>query len=94
MVLEFDEPVSSTFATVVVDATGVRVALGKPTVMGSNVTQPPRAEMASGRYRVAYRVVSKDGHPVSGESGFTLALASGTGSATSDGCAASNRWYA
>lgn len=84
VVLEFDEPVSSTFATVVVDnGAGAGVTRGKLTVLGSKVTQPLRTALASGRYRVAYRVVSKDGHPVSGESGFTLAVAPGTGSATS-----------
>jgi len=83
VVLEFDEPVSRTFATVVVNtAAGVNVARGKPTVLGARVTQPLSPAMTSGGYRVAYRVVSNDGHPVSGESHFSLTLASGSGSAT------------
>ena len=86
VVLEFDEPVSGTFATVVVStASGVSVARGKPTVLGARVTQPLSPALAKGRYRVAYRVVSDDGHPVSGESDFTLTAASGTGSSTSVG---------
>jgi copper resistance protein C len=83
VVLQFDEPVSPTFATVVVTtAAGVNVARGKPTVLGARVTQPLSPAIASGGYRIAYRVVSNDGHPVSGESHFSLTLASGSGSAT------------
>src|SRR5665647_3912023 len=40
VVLEFDEPVSATFATIVVTtAAGLSVARGKPTVLGAKVTQ-------------------------------------------------------
>ncbi len=75
VVLEFNEPVSRTFATVVVSTTaGVAVTRGKPMVLGARVTQLLSTELASGHYRVAYRLVSADGHPVSGESDFTLAL--------------------
>ena len=84
VVLEFDESVSATFATVVVStAAGVSVARGKPTVQGAKVTQKVGPDLASGRYRVAFRVVSDDGHPVSGESTFTLTVTSGTVPATS-----------
>lgn len=86
VVLEFDEPVSATFATIVVTtAAGLSVARGKPTVLGAKVTQALSPTMASGGYRVAFRVVSNDGHPVSGQSRFTLALTSGTSPATSGG---------
>ena len=87
VVLEFDERVSTTFATVVVvtTATGVTVARGKPTVLGAKVTQALIPGLSSGRYRVAFRVVSDDGHPISGESNFTLRLTSGTSPATSVG---------
>jgi methionine-rich copper-binding protein CopC len=86
VMLEFDEPVSATFATVLVTTTGgVSVARGKATVLGAKVTQALSPDLASGLYRVAYRVVSNDGHPVSGESRFTLALTSGTSPVTSGG---------
>lgn len=75
VVAEFNEPVSTSFATVVVtSAAGANVALGKPTVDGASVTQALSPRLAAGSYRVAFRVVSKDGHPVSGESRFTLTL--------------------
>jgi copper resistance protein C len=81
--LEFDEPVNSTFATVVVStAGGVSVTRGEPAVLGARVRQRLSPSMTSGVYRVAYRVVSNDGHPVSGESSFTLTLAPTAGSAT------------
>jgi len=86
VVLEFDEPVSTTFATVVVtNAAGATVAHGKPTVLGARVTQPLSPGLAAGGYRVAFRVVSDDGHPISGESNFTLRLTPGPSPATSVG---------
>ena len=84
VVLEFNEPVSKTFAVVVVsNAGGVSVARGKATVLGAKVTQPLSPGLASGAYRVAYRLVSADGHPVSGESKFTLTLTPAASPATS-----------
>jgi copper resistance protein C len=84
VVLQFDASVNPAFATVVVSSTaGLTVARGKPTVQGAKVTQPLRPDMPSGVYRVAYRVVSVDGHPLSGESAFTLRRGSSSGLATS-----------
>lgn len=76
VVLEFSEPVNTSFTTVVVtSAAGVSVTSGKPVVVGTKVTQALVPRMAAGVYRVAFRVVSNDGHPVAGESRFTLTLA-------------------
>ena len=73
VVLEFDAPVSATFTTVVVtNATGGTVVRGEAAVLGGTVTQTLIPNLASGDYRVAYRVTSSDGHPISGESTFTL----------------------
>lgn len=85
VVVEFNEPVGSTFTTVAVTnvATGVNLSSGKPTVLGGKVTQPLGPEMASGAYRIAYKVSSGDGHPVTGESKFTLTLAARTSPAAS-----------
>lgn len=86
VVLEFNESVSKTFATVVVSTVaGVAVTHGKPTVLGARVTQLLSPDLASGRYRVAYRLVSADGHPVSGESDFTLTLIPAASPATPAG---------
>jgi copper resistance protein C len=86
VVVEFNEPVSNKFVTVVVTTdAGVSVARGKPTVLGGKVTQELSPNMASGGYRITYRVVSEDGHPVTGESTFTLTPAPSTSPATSAG---------
>jgi methionine-rich copper-binding protein CopC len=71
--LEFAERLSASFATVVVTtSSGVTVTSGKPKVVGAKVTQMLSPGLAAGRYRVAFRVVSADGHPVTGESVFSL----------------------
>ncbi|MEU6738660.1 copper resistance CopC family protein [Streptosporangium sandarakinum] len=45
---------------------------GKPAVDGPTVTQKVKADLPPGRYVIAYRVVSSDGHPIEGEIPFTL----------------------
>ena len=84
VVLEFSEPVSGSFATVLVTtAGGTVVATGKPAVVGARITQALNPRLDAGAYRVAFRVVSADGHPVTGESGFKLLLVSSGGPSTS-----------
>ncbi|HEY7720899.1 MAG TPA: copper resistance CopC family protein [Pedococcus sp.] len=74
VVLTFSEPVSTRFAAVTVtDGTGATVTDGRPTVSGATVTQPLRA-LRDGSYAVTYRVVSEDGHPVSGRASFSVHL--------------------
>jgi methionine-rich copper-binding protein CopC len=74
VVLTFNEPISANFATVTVtDATGGSVTSGRVVVDGETVTQK-LGTLGSGRYTVAFRVVSEDGHPVSQKAGFTVAL--------------------
>jgi len=56
VVLDFNEPMNSKFATVVVtSAAGVSVAQGKPVVLDSKVTQALSSNLAPGGYRVAFR---------------------------------------
>jgi copper resistance protein C len=84
VVLTFDEPVSTSFATVTVtDASGGSVVSGRTKVDGAKVTQALKGDLQPGKYTVAYRVVSDDGHPVSDKTTFTLAMpAAGTPTAT------------
>jgi methionine-rich copper-binding protein CopC len=56
----------------VTDASGSSLADGEPSITDSVVTQPLIAG-ASGPVTVLWRVVSEDGHPVSGEFSFTVA---------------------
>lgn len=82
--LEFSETLSTSFTTVVVTtAAGASVTLGKPKVVGAKAIQALSPRLASGTYRILFRVVSHDGHPVTGESGFTLKLQLSTSAPTS-----------
>jgi hypothetical protein len=71
--LEFNGPVGQKFATVVVAGPdGTTVQSGAPRVVGGTVTQRVRPLEQSGTYRIAWRVVSSDGHPISGTLEFRL----------------------
>lgn len=56
---------------------------GAPVVTGEKLSAPLRPLGAAGVYTVKYRVVSADGHPVSGSVPFTL-TAAGPGTAAAD----------
>lgn len=58
---------------VVTDPSGNSVAEGVATVEGAIVTQQLAPEAPAGAYRVIWKVVSSDGHPTSGEFGFSVA---------------------
>lgn len=66
---------------VVLDADENNVAEGEPELDGALVVQPLASEAAAGEYQVIWKVVSSDGHPTSGEFGFTVT--SGTSDGTS-----------
>jgi methionine-rich copper-binding protein CopC len=69
--LTFTEAVS--FPVVLLrDAGGHEYHDGKPKVDGPTVTQKVGGPLASGKYTIAWRVVSEDGHPVQGEIPFTV----------------------
>ena len=56
----------------VTDASGAALADGDPVITDNVVTQPLTAG-GTGAISVAWRVVSEDGHPVSGQFSFTVA---------------------
>lgn len=58
----------------VTDAAGTSLADGDPVVDGTNVTQTLTGA-ASGAITVLWKVVSSDGHPISGQYGFTVTAA-------------------
>ena len=71
--LIFDETLQERFTTVKITASGgVAVQVGKAATAGAKVVQPLPTTLASGRYTVAYRIVSADGHPVSGTTSFRV----------------------
>ncbi|GGS62162.1 copper resistance protein CopC [Nonomuraea spiralis] len=62
-----------TMPTLVLDGpAGKNLPLGKPRSQGVKVTAEPGEPLEPGRYRLAWRVVSSDGHPISGELRFTV----------------------
>ena len=73
--LTFNEEIKPTFATVVVNsADGRNWIVGSPRVEGPRITATIGSNRpTSGVYTVGYRVVSADGHPVSGSYKFTIA---------------------
>ncbi|UMP05890.1 copper resistance CopC family protein [Amycolatopsis sp. EV170708-02-1] len=75
--LVFNEPLDSGFTELTVlgpDGTSHWEG-GKPVITGEKLSAPLRALGAAGVYTVRYRVVSADGHPVSGSVPFTLTTA-------------------
>jgi methionine-rich copper-binding protein CopC len=80
--LTFSDPLDPQFVQVRVTGPQGPVA-GSPAVRGATVTVPTPAG-GPGRWTVDYRVVSRDGHPVSGSVSFTVTgPATPTGSGTS-----------
>ncbi len=71
--LAFTGPIQHYAVTVAVHGPdGKQFGAGKPEVSGDTVTRPLRPLGPGGTYKIAYRVVSADGHPVSGTLSFTL----------------------
>ncbi|WP_228387858.1 MULTISPECIES: copper resistance CopC family protein [unclassified Nocardioides] len=83
--LEFNEEISDPAYVVVTAPDGVRVNSGDATVRGPRVTQALDAQglaLPAGSYTLAYRVVSADGHPISGEQTFEVETATAADPAT------------
>ena len=78
VVLQFDDPISTSFATLTVTGPdGRTVSQEKALVSGTTVSGALADGLAPGRYRTVFRVVSEDGHPVNGQLTFTLKLPGG-----------------
>lgn len=74
-------PVGSEILVLGPDGADDSVSDGAPTINGRDVTQALLTPLTPGEYRMAWRVVSSDGHPISGELFLTVAA---DGSATLD----------
>jgi methionine-rich copper-binding protein CopC len=76
--LTFDQPVRSSFTTVAVTGPGdTRWTAGNPTTSGNTVSVALLPLGPAGEYVIGYRIVSADGHPVTGEVRFQLTQAGG-----------------
>lgn len=69
----FSEDVVSPAYVVVRTSDGADVTTGEPVVDGATVSQELDGSAATGEVTLAYRVVSVDGHPVTGELAVTVA---------------------
>ncbi|MGN9782982.1 copper resistance CopC family protein [Nonomuraea sp. ZG12] len=71
--LVFDQPVRQGYAQIgVTGADGSAWADGATTVAAERVTVKVKPLTTGGAYVVGYRILSADGHPVTGKIGFTL----------------------
>lgn len=75
VVLTFNEPIGTSFATVSVTGPDGSVSRGRAAVDGMTVTQALTDAVPNGRYSVSFHVVSEDGHPVSDRTTFSVAAA-------------------
>ena len=70
--LAFDQPVQSEFDQLaVLDEDDGHHEQGEVEIVGGRVRQPV-GELEPGTYRITYRIVSADGHPVTGTVTFTV----------------------
>ncbi|MEW2399303.1 copper resistance CopC family protein [Streptomyces sp. NPDC046862] len=78
--LTFSDSMTERYAKVAVTGPdGTSAAAGEPQVSGKTVTLALAPARSAGRYTVGYRVVSADGHPVSGAYSFTVKAADTSG---------------
>jgi methionine-rich copper-binding protein CopC len=56
----------------ITSAAGARVSYGNVRITGNRIAISMSSKVTSGRFLVAYRVVSADGHPISGKYFFTV----------------------
>ncbi|MER6945458.1 copper resistance protein CopC [Nonomuraea sp. NPDC000554] len=70
--LEFSSKVRMPFVIVRGAGDQTEHQLGRPALDGAVVTQDLKGELPSGKYTIAYRVVSSDGHPIEGEIPFKV----------------------
>jgi len=75
VVLVLDERPLAVGIQVVVTGPAGPIQRGAPTIAGNSVRQPLAAEAPAGKYTVAWRVASADGHPVTGTFPFTAKAA-------------------
>ncbi|GLY30060.1 copper resistance CopC family protein [Kineosporia sp. NBRC 101731] len=71
IVLDFSATPLALGSAVRVVGPGGDITSGKPKVVDNRVTQEVSAGRPAGDYTVQWRVTSSDGHPISGEFGFT-----------------------
>ena len=79
VVLGFSEEINPSFVAVTVTGPGGGEAVGDPRVDGRTVTQTLSPTLAAGEHVTTFKVVSADGHPVSGTVTFTTTRSAAPG---------------
>ena len=87
--LTFEEPPTTQGMAVSLTAPDGTVSKLVPTLAGDVVTAPVSGSLDPGAYRVAWRIVADDGHPVTGTFAFTIAGATSSAPATPSASASS-----
>ncbi|QQM55667.1 copper resistance CopC family protein [Rhodococcus pyridinivorans] len=76
--LEFNQPINPAFATVTLtDGAGTQRGSSEAIVDAERVRLAIPEPLTAGEYTVGYRVVSADGHPITGSYAFTVTAAAG-----------------
>ncbi|WP_019178970.1 copper resistance CopC family protein [Microbacterium yannicii] len=78
LTLAFSGELNSDPASAVIEVIGTdgrNIATDPPAIAGTNLTQPVRQDTPAGPFTVRWKVVSSDGHPISGEFGYTVQAA-------------------
>mgnify|MGYP002653555973 CR=1 FL=1 len=73
VMLRFNEPVKDGLNQVSVKSGSTDVTDGDLELAGNTVYQPLKTDIDAGDYTITYKVVSADGHPISGSVKFTYA---------------------
>lgn len=70
--LTFSEEVRGPVTVVVTDPDGTGLQDGDATIDGTRVVQPVERAVVAGLHTIAYRVISADGHPITGQVRVTV----------------------
>ena len=87
--MQFNEPIQEGLNRVTVTSGSKDATQGSLQVEGKSIYQPLKTSLAPGSYKVTYKVVSTDGHPVSGSFSFAYDPPEGNTSGGSDPAAPS-----
>lgn len=72
VVLTFGDAVAKPVTVIVTDPEGTGLQTGDARVAGTEVSQEIEPGQTAGLHTIAYRVISSDGHPITGQVRFTL----------------------
>ncbi len=84
VMLRFNEPIQKDLSQVTVTTGSKDATSGKIQIEGNSVYQPLKSSLKPGSYKIVYKVVSADGHPISGTFSFSYDPPEGDSGAGAD----------